>query len=974
MRRLILILICTKTFLYGQINHIDDDFFEIKIRPVLIDRCYSCHSTEGDKIKAGLLLDTKDGLLRGGDSGPALVPHNAEASLLYQLIRGDDPDRLMPPKGKELSQDQVLDFKRWIDAGAPDPRLGKSITAFEHIQNQGREHWAFKPIPQHSTDPQSLDSNLYHNMKDKNLSFSKLASATDLARRASFALTGLPPKMSDIEELNRNPGNYQKLIHSWIQSRAFGEKWARMWMNLARYSDTTGNKNAGLKRRSIYPYAWGYRDWLIEAFQNNMPYDKFVSLQLAADKMPEAQKKPKHLSALAFINLTPQVGSEHDQIDDKINTISRSFMGLSTQCARCHDHKFDPISIKDYYSFHGVLKNSIRPKEDPIVYQRGTSDDQQKYRQLIQSYRDKINEFKASEISRVQAGMLEHDGKYFLLAEMIKSKKAKSLLSESQSIAKIHQVDPMILNMWAESLSHPRNAKDPILRPWLDATTFDKNASFVEQFKQRLLTLSWQNTPEIFLKSWEEKTPHNLEEMAKSYGEIFERLSNAVNAPAYKFDIRERGTELPILPQIGKQKLDNPELETLRKIVFNPQGGWIQSDDNYLNTQLLATGYGRALQNLSEPIYSLSSYHPGAPLRAMSLLDHPHPSNSHVFVRGEPSNKGDLVERGFLSFFTYSDLKIEGGSGRLHVAQQITHRDNPLTARVWINRIWMEIFGKSLVSDPHNWGLTTPEPLQLDTLNFLSRELIEKGWDTRHIIQLILNSKVFQQSSYVSEELAQLDPQNDYYSVFPSRRLSYEEIRDSVLQVSGRLQATQSGQAPFFSESFVGDRSGDVSMYSNLKLPYKPRRSIYGFVDRKELPYMAKFFDFSDPNASAGQRSTTLVTQQSLYLMNSQFITREIQYLVNSMMSSENNEPEVFIEKLFRRMLGRIPNSSEMNTLREHLKQWEGNKVRWRKKVKDLTPTVGPHLEKALEVTNKLLPREELAQALLMHSEFLTVN
>ena len=353
-------------------------FFETKIRPVLVNNCYKCHSA-AEKVKGGLTVDSKKGLLAGGSSGdPALVPGDPEKSLLIEVIRYKDPDMQMPPNAK-LPDNVIADFEKWVRMGAPDPRTGQAITG-KDVWEQRRNHWAFQPVRKPGIPnvrnrravANPVDSLVIAALEKQGIEPSPQADRQTLIRRVFFDLIGLPPTPSQFEYYVKAKGNwYGDMIDELLGSRHYGERWARHWMDVVRYSDTRGPINRN-REPTTYPYAWTYRDYLIEAFNRDKPYDQFIMEQLAADdeRLKLRENRSNVLPALGFLTLGQRfAGNRHDIIDDRIDVTSKAFMGLTVSCSRCHDHKFDPIPTKDYYSWYNIFANTDEPDfgAEPII-------------------------------------------------------------------------------------------------------------------------------------------------------------------------------------------------------------------------------------------------------------------------------------------------------------------------------------------------------------------------------------------------------------------------------------------------------------------------------------------------------------------------------------------------------------------------------------------------------------------------------
>ncbi len=351
------------------------EFFENKVRPLLANHCYKCHSQQAEKVKGGLLLDTREGVLKGGDTGPAVVPGDAEKSLLIKAVRYTDPDLQMPPKDKKLSETEIADLVTWVKMGAPDPR--EASVAQKNWTDSGKKHWAWQPIKLSPIPAVKntnwvktpIDNFILASLEKKNMVPNPQADKRSLIRRATFDLTGLPPTVAEVQGFleDRSPAAFARVVDRLLQSPRYGERWGRHWLDIARYSDTKGE----IKRQREdpnYPFAWTYRDYVIHSFNEDKPYNTFIFEQLAADKLRATASNRTNLTALGFLTVGNRfMGMPNDIVNDRIDVVTKGFLGLTVSCARCHDHKFDPIPTKDYYSLHGVFASSREPDIEPII-------------------------------------------------------------------------------------------------------------------------------------------------------------------------------------------------------------------------------------------------------------------------------------------------------------------------------------------------------------------------------------------------------------------------------------------------------------------------------------------------------------------------------------------------------------------------------------------------------------------------------
>jgi len=366
---------CSLSGRTAELTPAQTQFFESKIRPVLATKCYRCHSQQAEKVKAGLFLDTRDGVLKGGESGPAIVPGEPEKSLLIKAIRYTDPDLQMPPKGQKLSDDQIADLVAWVKMGAPDPRAMSA--AQKDWKDSGKSHWAWQPLKKPSVPevkdiawPKTpVDNFILAKLEEKDLKPNPPADKRTLIRRASFDLIGLPPTPEEVEDFlkDESPDAFAKVVDRLLASPQYGERWGRHWLDVARYSDTKGQVRRN-REDQYYPFAWTYRDYVIRSFNDDKPYNVFIIEQLAADKLPATRSNPSNLCALGFLTLGDRfMGMQNDIINDRIDVVTKGFLGMTVSCARCHDHKFDPIPTKDYYSLHGIFASCTEPSIEPVI-------------------------------------------------------------------------------------------------------------------------------------------------------------------------------------------------------------------------------------------------------------------------------------------------------------------------------------------------------------------------------------------------------------------------------------------------------------------------------------------------------------------------------------------------------------------------------------------------------------------------------
>ncbi len=640
------------------------DFFEKKVRPILVERCYECHSA--NEANGELLLDSRPAMDKGGTRGGVVNRELPEKSLLISAIDYNLPDLQMPPTGK-MPDAEISILRKWIEMGAPDPRTEPSTTQskFDSMPvklEKSTKHWAYQPIDATtvSLSKVSIDTIALAQLKNAGLDLSPEADRRTLIKRLFYDLTGLPPSYHDYQKwIGAKDANwYLELVEELLASPHYGERMARHWMDVARYAD---NKGYVFKESREYPHAYRYRDWLIRSFNTDLSYQEFIRYQLVADRL-DPENKQGHLDAMGFLTLGRRfLNNKYDIIDDRIDVISRGILGVTASCARCHDHKFDPVTAADYYSLFGVLNNSTEPGDEPS----------------------------------------------------------------------------------------PMRLKDS------------------------------------------------------------EKLS-----PAF------------------------------------------------------------------------------------------------VLLRGSPGNRGPKVDPKFFEFLNpQKPIPFKTGSGRLELAEAITSEQNPLTARVYVNRLWGWIFGQPFVDTPSDFGLRSEQPSQHAVLEALSSHFIQSNWSTKQLLRAIVNSAVYKQSSSANPRGLEVDPENRLLWRANRKRMDFESYRDSMLKVAGDLDATIGGKSEKIDEA-----------------PYSKRRSVYAYIDRQNLPQLFRSFDFASPDAHVPQRLQTTVPQQGLVLMNSEMIRSIVQSSVRNYETKsidDKDKAAQHVQQFFQTVMGRDASQDELQRLTSFLQNAE---------------------------------------------------
>ena len=729
----------------GNLNH-----FENKIRPVLVERCYECHSAS-QKVKGGLILDTKDGLLKGGDTGPAIDLNAPDKSLLLRAIRHQD-DLQMPPKSERLPESVANDFALWIKSGAPDPRTAESKPAQTIDWQRARQHWSFQPIkrptpPDGAPDSHPVDRFVRARLAQDGLHPSPQAPARTRIRRLSFTLTGLPPAIEDVEAFDKNPSaeNYRALTDRYLNSREYAEKWGRHWLDVARYAEDQAH-TFGVKPNSE---AWKYRDWVINAFERDLPYDTFIRHQIAADFLPEPDRKA-NLAALGLFGLgaqyyknTDAARAIADELDDRVDTLSRGFLGLTLSCARCHDHKYDPVPTQDYYSIAGVFHSS-RLVNAPEATQQEV---------------DRYNEAKR----QLDAAELE-------LSLFIREHRLPALLSScAQAAESFASLDSTL----AEKRRMPSLTIPKDLEPL---------SKLLERFRN---DKKYKNIAAAWL-SLEAAGSHDEKLICTNV--LREALVEAVEKEQAAFTNKKPDKNLQeIVDSLFGEKGATPLGES-----------WKNRIADTARQQLTALEAKAAEQKKVL----------GPELPLVHAIAENKPADLKVYIRGNPANQGALSPRRFLRILAGDNPSpFAQGSGRSELADAIADKANPLTPRVMVNRLWGWTFGRGIVNTPSNFGLLGESPTHPALLDWLAAEFVDNNWSVKSVLRLLVTSETFQQSSEPSAASRENDGNNALLSRFQSRRMDIESWRDSVLFAAGSLEKATGGPTFPLSDSKAAKRT-----------------------------------------------------------------------------------------------------------------------------------------------------------------------
>ena len=789
------------------------------------------------------------------------------------------------------------------------------------------KHWAFEPIQDYAP-PEVAGENLSQidrfvlaKLKEARLKLSKPVSREKLIRRVTFDLTGLPPTWKDVQEFvnDKSEGALEKVVDRLLTSPGYGERWGRHWLDLARYADTTGGSAIGFKK---FPFSWTYRDYVIQAFNSDLPYNEFILQQIAADQLKLAGNDPA-LSGLGFLTIGRQFRNRHDRLDDRIDVISRGLLGLTVACARCHDHKFDPVSIHDYYSMHATLASSRVPEELPIVGSPKVSD---KYQQDLVRLKKKRDD-----VIREQGEVFR--GRLRMQVGLYLKELAKGLPEQDTSTTflsyRTEDIRPVVLERWRTYLVK-RSENDPVFGPWkqlskLKADGFEASCQelvskwikengdpkkFAEEHKFSLQPPKWN--PRV-LEALQKSKPKSYVEVAEVYGHVFADVQRRW-MKSLLVALEEAAVGGKVIPdQDGRHKVVNSSIERqLRHHLFNPGTPTDITFENRRDLGMLNRGLRDSVRNTVTAITNRNQSG-DAPPRSMVLSEEKQPADSFVFLRGSPVSRGDKVEPKFLSAIEGGNTQIfPDGERRLGLAKQIVDPDNPLTRRVIVNWVWQHHFGEGLVRTPDDFGTRGDLPTHPRLLDYLATQLLKDGWSLKKLHRRIVLSKVYQQSAIENPKYREIDPDNRLLWRMPVRMLEMEAMRDSLLAVSGELDRRMGGR-PF-------EENGSKAI---------PRRSVYAFVNRDVISKLASTFNAADPEACTVKRPKTLVPQQTLYALNSDYIQNRAASLLRlPAFKTQGNESR--IQALYQRIYSRSANEEEVESVVKFIKGSEKPENAWK--------------------------------------------
>jgi len=830
----------------------DDAFFEKSIRPLLVERCVSCHGPTAQK--GGLRLDSRDAALLGGSDGPVIVPGKPSESRLIAAVK--HVGVLKMPKDGKLAAGEVAALEKWVALGAPWPANAKLL---QPAKGDAVDHWSFRPVKRPAIPngdfKNPIDAFLLAKLNDKKLAPSPEADRRTLIRRLTFDLHGLPPTTAEVEafENDRSANAVEKLVDRLLASPHYGERWGRHWLDVARYAD---NKGYVFFEDKNYPWAWTYRDYVIGAFNNDLPFDRFILEQLAADQLKLTDEKS--LAALGFLTVGGHfMGNTHDVIDDRIDVVTRGLMGLTVSCARCHDHKFDPIPAADYYSLYGVFRSSAEPIVPPLWGPVPDTLTERMRASFLKAREKALVDFVVAKHAELVTQARARAGEYLLAAYIARNQPPAD---DFMLIADKGDLNPAMIARWRAFLEATRKKRDPSWAAW---------HRYAEVTEAEFAKVSHEASDNPAVAAAFKTLPKTMKEVAERYGKL--------------------------LADAEKAWLSTGVKEPLLAALYGPTAP--ADAPLSLDWGFLSLFPDRATQGeYQKLIKDVELFAAKGPPRSMVLVDAERPYDPRIFQRGQPNRLGEQVPRQFLQVLEPKRKPFANGSGRLELAKAIASKDNPLTARAFVNRVWMHYFGRGLVNTPGDFGLRGDPPTHPELLDWLAAEFVQHGWSAKKLHKQIVTSAAYRQSSHDRDDGLAADPENLLLWKQNRKRLEFEPLHDAMLAVSGSLDPSIGG--PSF-PLFTG----------------KTRRAVYGYVDRLEFPSLLATFDVPNPASTNPERTSTTVAPQALYLMNGPFARDAARRLVNSSSMKAAKTTDEKLDTLFLATFARKPSSSERERL-----------------------------------------------------------
>ncbi|MDG1513624.1 MAG: DUF1553 domain-containing protein [Mariniblastus sp.] len=921
------------------------EFFENKVRPLLSQHCLQCHGANEKKIRGGLRLTSLEEMVSGGDSGPAIVPGHPEESLLISSVRYEDYE--MPPKGK-LKESEIDILVQWVKMGAPDSRKSRPIKESEPVSLEaGRNFWAFRPLKD-SLPPATVDRNwprsdidryLLARMESAGITPVEDASRESLLRRIYLAVIGLPPTIGQISSFINDDRSTAEilpgLVDELLASTHFGERWGRHWLDVARFAESSGGG-----RSLMFPEAWRFRDYVVDAYNQDKAFDQFILEQIAGDLLPHDshQQKTEHLVATGLLALGPTNYEQQDKellrmevIDEQIDTVGRAFLGMTLGCARCHDHKFDPIPMSDYYAMAGIFGSTVSLVDGNVSSYVTRSLASAEEVKAANEYLTQVKEL-GKRLAKAKA-------------KLAKLSKTKSVQNETDKKAVsadalqgivLDETMAQLTGTWVESTSAAQFVNQYYLHDD-NSSKGEKRAMFSPKFEaggnyevrisysasgnrasNTVVTVDHQDGKSKFFVNQSKQPPING--LFYSLGTFRFEADNAASVT-----ISNEGTDghvivdaVQFLKQVGDSGAKGKDLVTPPNKASSRRKPEVGGSTGEVTKSAEVVALEKQINKLDRSLKEIKK-NPVRPVAvAMSVKDSPKPKDGHLHIRGSVRNLGPVIPRGFLSVCS-DEPRPEFGrdeSGRLQLAEWIASPDHPLTVRVYVNRVWRHLFGKGLVSTIDNFGFVGEKPSHPELLDFLALDFIDSGWSTKKLIKKIVLSHAFQLSVVVDPVAKEKDFENRLIWRANRRRVDAEVLRDSILFASGELDLTPGGRT--------------IRKITQYDLGYKfdtVRRSVYVPAFRNSMLPLFEVFDFANPNLVTGDRNTSTLPTQALFLMNDPEVIRASTKMADRLLAMSKIDDVERVRIAYLSTIGRKPTPVEIQAVEEYLRQEiaEGN-------------------------------------------------
>lgn len=929
------------------------EFFEKQVRPLLVKRCFECHG--GTKAGGGLSLETAAGWKKGGESGPVIQPGKPDQSRLIEAINYRSLE--MPPadKGGKLPPEEIAVLTQWVEMGAPDPRDGRdSIGGM--TRQAAKSWWAFQPLPAVNVRSTSvhIDEQLQAEIQRHGLSTTPLADKRTLIRRATYDLIGMPPTADEVNGFlaDESANAFDKVIDRLLESPQYGVHWGRHWLDVVRYADTAGENTD----RPL-PHAWRYRNWVIDAFNRDLPFDQFIRMQLAGDILAAQQsgaQRAEGIVATGYLAIARRFGHDIDKDqylthEDVIDNLGKNFLGLTLGCARCHDHKYDPIAADDYYALYGIFESTrfafpgcepkgqprdMVPLIDPVEAETLNAG----YQRQLAEYEQRQQKIKAAAQETQALKPLVEKSAQVLVASSVGEGMSVSIHEGREEqldrvvIRKGEVLQLVVLPNANHGADTTRIQLEIVLqdatpsRSWNPENVIDRftaGGPAIEQDGATWCLLDVTDGP-AFLHEKKQNIQNKPGLMAWAVGDT---PSSVVNTSTESVDV---WTKLPprsffvhpgqgrnvavawVCPENGTYRLrgsvsDAHPAPGLDGISFRLE--LVRSVE--LGTSLIELGAKLAQDPPPRP------NPPTIPV-AYAVVER-EAKNARFQLRGDPEKLGDEVPRHWLSVFGSQAVPTDAGSGRKELGDWVAQ--HPLTARVMANRIWQWHFGRGLVSSSNDFGARGEKPTHPELLDWLARQFVESGYSVKAMHRLMMRSAVWQRASAAPDAA---DTDNRWLAHFARRRLTAEEMRDSLLAVSGQLDLSKGEGHPFPAES-----TWTFSQHDPFNAVYETnRRSAFLMVQRQRRHPFLSLFDGADPNASSPVRQITTMPTQALYFINDPFFHRQAEAMANRLIAIADEDERLTFT--YRTLFQREPTASERTRMKRFLADYPASDAeRW---------------------------------------------